>query len=759
LTTSNRQWQLDVLNTFGVAIGIFALLLSFGIQNRASQMAAEIAQAINSEALVILPASQFDDEQPTWTFQDFAFLDQLSGEHTWAFESWVQTEVNGISSVVVSPSFFQVRNLDLRFEKGLSKASAVVLGADLAASLDGNRLLSLRENVFEITDSMQAISAARVADSSYANLAFLSTDAFPYTPGARIWLNPKPSELSQIKYELNTKLAELRQKGLRFKVLSLADYYLLTVRVGIPESIKQATTRLGLLLAALAIINLGISGYLRVRLRSHEFALRRALGSPLRNILWLAAKPFFASSLAGIALAIPVALLIFTRYPSLFAWGIQGLTPVCTVILLALSCMLPPLWQSSKVQPAQTLKGFSFQQAYRVTDSFAGLALAAFFAIITVMVVDLRSSLAKAELLLGGNNPAVFYLRGPQHAEQRALGFKNPSLADYQALATTLSEEAEVGYLVGMWIEANAMETGTVLFATASNNLLSVVDMEVGKGRYFNADELGKPLQLDLFSQEPREPINAVIGSNVAQAYLTATKGIGTTLNITANFSITVIGVLNNPEMVAYEAFLANAILLPLDLENPAFSSLLDDSATASEIIVRSHSKKVTALAERTTQLIGARWEGLQPALIRPGESLEATLQFFRQQRAWFVPLIVAAILLAGTTLAFSGLISVNDRLRYLGLLRAVGASKRHLLRGELGRLLSHTIASAGFGVLLAYLYVIAIVSRERFMLVVDAWMLISALVFVVLISALFGWMPLRQALRLAPQAALRREE
>lgn len=756
LNENRHQWQLYGLNILSVAIGVLALLLSAGIQNKTSSIASAIAHSVSPTGLVIVPEPDFDPSSnpPIWTAHDFSFLDDISGKETWAFESQVQSEQNGLSSVAVSPSFFKVRHFTLLNSHGFIEENSVVLGSKLEP-LREKSFLSLRNNTFKITDQLQAINDARHLDSEYDSLVFLPLRVFPSAPGAKVWINPPASKLHEVQGVLEAELRSLRQHGLKFKLMSLQQYYMLDVRIGISDSVKQTTKRLGLLLALLATLNLGMSAFLRVQLQAHEFALRRALGSPLRTILWLAVQPFVIAVITGTALAVLLAQAFFTRFPEMFSWGIAGLGPIYFTLLAAICCMLPPLWQTARIQPAQALKGYSFQQSYLMTDFFANLAMVSLIAIVTVMSMDIGSSMAISEQALGGHHPLVFYLRGPQHSEQQLPGFKNPTLEDYQAVLQNFSDTTDVGYLVGIWVKADQMESGDALFAASSANLSEVLGLQLKEGRYFTHDELQNPLQIDLFSQDPHQPVKAVLGSKVAQAYLIGSEGVGSTLEISYNFPITVIGVLDNPELIATD-FLSNAVLLPLDIANPAFETLIDDSGTASEIIIRSHIQDVERLREEMTQFMHTRWSDLEPITIRPGASLEATLDFFRKQRIWFIPLISAGILLTGIALSVSGLISVSDRIRYLGLLRAFGASKYGLLKHETLRLFGRIFISSSFGIMLGYLYVILVYSRERFMVFVNGWVLLSAFLVAFLITALFAWIPLRYALHVVPREALR---
>lgn len=120
------------------------------------------------------------------------------------------------------------------------------------------------------------------------------------------------------------------------------------------------------------------------------------------------------------------------------------------------------------------------------------------------------------------------------------------------------------------------------------------------------------------------------------------------------------------------------------------------------------------------------------------------------------------ALLIGGIGIMNMMLVSVNERVREIGIQKALGARPAHLLTQFLSEAVLLSLSGGGVGVLAG----IGVASGVSVLLerVVATWVgvvswpaVIAALISSVVTGALFGWLPARRAARLQPVEAMRR--
>jgi len=272
-----------------------------------------------------------------------------------------------------------------------------------------------------------------------------------------------------------------------------------------------------------------------------------------------------------------------------------------------------------------------------------------------------------------------------------------------------------------------------------------------------------KPTMLygDFFSEEDEIEAKrvAVIGVDAAKTFFgEKTNPVGDKIQID-NKNFTVIGVAESTNVLAGGVF-NNALFIPLNvalhqLEGNVYIGEIDISVKDTDLINQTI-EDVTALLRDRHNLKG-------------GEENDFIIQSFRdalstvQTITNLLTTMVAAI--SGISLIVGGvgvmnimLVSVTERTREIGLLKAIGAMERDILIQFLVESVVMTLIGGSIGIVLGVFGAFLISLAVHIPFVVSIPSILIAVGVSMMVGIVFGLYPARRAARLSPIDALRYE-
>ena len=298
------------------------------------------------------------------------------------------------------------------------------------------------------------------------------------------------------------------------------------------------------------------------------------------------------------------------------------------------------------------------------------------------------------------------------------------------------------------------------LFDSLSPEILAVTNsfkemkgLELAEGRFVCA-----------LDQEQKNHVCA-IGSEVA-ASLGKAGHVGQTLRID-NVPFLIVGVLKNRHWKEGKTAaltsrnLNKSLFIPLGVEKAFPSQRLSPKQDAlSEIILKiSHSNKMAESAHIIKRIMDSSHGHVDDyQIIIPQELLQ---QANRTQNTFNLVLgsiATISLLVGGIGIMNIMLATVSERTREIGIRRAVGASKRHILWQFLIETLLMTLVGALLGIALGIAFSLLISALAGWTTVVTYWSILLALGMALLVGACSGLYPALKAASMNPITALRHD-
>lgn len=287
-------------------------------------------------------------------------------------------------------------------------------------------------------------------------------------------------------------------------------------------------------------------------------------------------------------------------------------------------------------------------------------------------------------------------------------------------------------------VSAEGLERETNILGS-THELLPVRHLTMAQGRFLPETEPDKAMPV------------CVIGQTLREQLFPNKPAVGQWLRINDR-RFRVIGILSSKGQSIGTDF-DEIVIIPV-----ASAQALFDTHSLFRILVEAKSKQAMVQAmEDITNIIKARHEGEDDITLITQDSVVSTFDKILTA----LTLTVASI--AGISLAVAGvlvmnvmLVSVTQRTAEIGLLKALGASKRQLHGLFLTEAAMLSLAGAVLGVVLGQITLWGLQTvYPDFPFILPGWALFAALAVSLLTGLVFGVLPARKAARLDPVTAL----
>ncbi|HVT61823.1 MAG TPA: ABC transporter permease [Thermoanaerobaculia bacterium] len=320
-----------------------------------------------------------------------------------------------------------------------------------------------------------------------------------------------------------------------------------------------------------------------------------------------------------------------------------------------------------------------------------------------------------------------------------AAAARSLTLADARALGRGVAGVEKVAPIaIGNETVAHGARRRQVAVVGATREFLGVRRLTLGHGKFLPAEEI------------ERGSAVVVLGSKVASELFAGEEPVGQAVRI-GGWRVRVLGVMA-PRGVQLGADIDDMVIVPVATAMRMFDLR---SLVRIMVSVRSHAE-LEAARGAIVRLLAARHRE-EDVTVLTQDAVVATFSSILGALTMALGAIAAVSLsVAGIGIMNVMLVSVSERTREIGLLRAVGVERRQVLAAFLAQ--AALLATAG-GLLGLAAGTAAVRLLVRLYPALPAappaWAVGSALALALGVGLFFGWLPARRAARLDPVAAL----
>lgn len=325
---------------------------------------------------------------------------------------------------------------------------------------------------------------------------------------------------------------------------------------------------------------------------------------------------------------------------------------------------------------------------------------------------------------------------------------------DYQALSKTLSDVAGIAPAYqGRYTVTQATLSSQVQVTGVTEDYMKVHTYEMEIGRGINATDRAKKSQV------------AVIGATTAADLLPDVMAVGRKIKIN-NISFTVVGVLKAKGSTGFDNQ-DDVVFVPLET---GYYKLFGSNAVqngekvVSAIAVSASSAEVVDSVSAQIDFVMRRMHHIKAGAdndfrIQNQAQLLSTLSSVTTTLTTFLGAIAAlSLLVGGIGIMNITLVSVSERTREIGLRKAVGARKDHILFQFLVETMTLSISGGVIGILLGTAIAGVVTMLGLITAQVTASSVMLSFFFSMAIGLFFGIYPAYRAANLEPMEALRSE-
>jgi putative ABC transport system permease protein len=325
---------------------------------------------------------------------------------------------------------------------------------------------------------------------------------------------------------------------------------------------------------------------------------------------------------------------------------------------------------------------------------------------------------------------------------------------DYEALSKTLTDVAGIAPAYqGRYTVTMGTESSTIAVTGVTEDYLSVHTYDVESGRNITAADRSKQSQV------------AVVGATIVSDYYSGSSPIGKTLKIN-NATFTIVGTLKSKGSSGFDNQ-DEVIFIPLET---GYGKLFGSNAVqngekvvntiavsaSSADTVDSVSAQITFVLRHQHHL---KVDASDDFRVQNQAELLSTLSSVTTTLTAFLGAIAAlSLLVGGIGIMNITLVSVSERTREIGLRKAVGARKDHILFQFLVETTTLSVSGGVIGILLGATIAWVVTLLGLITAKVTASSVLLSFFFAMAIGVFFGLYPAYRAANLHPMEALRSE-
>jgi putative ABC transport system permease protein len=323
---------------------------------------------------------------------------------------------------------------------------------------------------------------------------------------------------------------------------------------------------------------------------------------------------------------------------------------------------------------------------------------------------------------------------------QTGIGVGNATLPTTAASAIAripsveaVSQELATGANVFRSSYVPSEYTAGLTVSAVDPNILTTLHGSIAQGHFLNAANIKYPV--------------AVLGANAAQALGIISLQGNPTVSIGGQ-NFTVIGILN---LFPLSPNLDSAALIGI----PAAVSVLGVADTPSTIDVRANPNDIDSVLGALAATANPENPD-QVAATRPTAQLEAKAAATSTFTELLLGLGAVALLVGGVGIANIMVITVLERRSEIGLRRALGATRRHIMVQFITESLILATLGGLAGIVLGVIATVVFAESQAWGIIIPSEAIWGGLLAALLIGGLAGLYPAMRAARLSPTEALR---
>lgn len=249
----------------------------------------------------------------------------------------------------------------------------------------------------------------------------------------------------------------------------------------------------------------------------------------------------------------------------------------------------------------------------------------------------------------------------------------------------------------------------------------------------------------------------AVLGSTVAQDLFENEDPIGKIIRIN-KIPFKVIGVLEPKGSLGYINF-DDLIIVPLS----TMQKVLVGENYLSMIVVKTESKEVIERVKEEVSIALINKHHVDPqnpdfSIITPQEFLDTFNSLINTMTIFLASIAAISLVVGGIGIMNMMLTSVTERIKEIGLRKAIGAKKREILLQFLFESILLTLIGGFFGIIFGFLLSLVVAKVANISSYVSLYSIVLAFGFSTLVGLVFGYWPAKRAANLEPIEALRYE-